>query len=113
MNLAQFKKRLAEICQNGGTVDFSYKSVTTFAVTHPFHAQFPEGKTEERNATGCKIGRVQSNSFTRVLDDGRESWMDFGKAGDWEFPDEHTAINCAASYKGTDHEHFATITYKF
>ena len=113
MNLAQFKKRLAEICQNGGTVDFQFLSVTTFAPSHPFQAQFPNGKVEERAATGCKIGRVQSNSFTRLLDDGRESWMDFGKASDWEFPDEHTAINRSASYKGTDHENQTTITYKF
>jgi hypothetical protein len=113
MNLAQFKKRLIDTLKNGGTVDFHYKDVTTYGINHPMRALYPEGRVQERSETGCKIGRVQSNSFTRLTHGRQESWLDFGKASDWQFPDNDTAINVGAGYTGADHKCTVTITYRF
>lgn len=112
-NLAQFKRRLTETLNNGGTVNFQFKDVTLFGSDHPGREKYPEGLVRERTETGCKIGRVQSNSFTRITGEGKESWLDFGKSSDWEFPDENTAICRGGSYEDTDHKVIQTLTYTF
>ena len=111
-NLAQFKKRLIETIKNDGTVDFSYQETTTYKENHPFHTIHPEGVTNGGGEQSCKIGRSQTNAFTRIKHNGRESWLDFGKAANWQFPDENTAVH-TDGYESTDHSHSITLTYKF
>jgi len=112
-NLAQLKKRLAETLANGGTVDFSFKNVTIYGVDHPGRIKYPEGHILERSEQGCKIALVQSNSFARETLKGTKSYLEFGKAANWEFPDKDTAICKGGSHKGTDFEVFQSLTYKF
>lgn len=111
-NLAEFKRRLVETHKNGGTINYQFKSLTKYDVGNPMRELYPEGKFEGRVQNGHKIGRVQSNAFTRILDNGKESWLDFGKATDWRFEDG-IAINHSASYKGSDHECITELFYSF
>jgi len=111
-NLAQFKRKLSETLNNGGTVDFSYLENTIYHENHPFYLINPEGVIRAGGEQSCKIGRVQSNSFTRIKHNGQESWLEFGSATKWTFPDENTAV-CTDGYKSSDHSHTITLTYKF
>lgn len=111
-NLAEFKRRLVETLEKGGTINYQIKSLTKYAVGHPGREIYPEGKFEGRIQNGHKIGRVQSNAFTRILENGKESWLEFGKASDWRFEDG-VAINNSASYKGSDHENVTELFYSF
>ena len=112
-NLAQFKARVVDTLKNGGTFSFTRSNCTQYEHIHPFFALYPGGcKRTLESFVAQKFGRVQSNAFTRLLPDGRESWQEWGKAGDWTFADENTA-QWSESYKSVDHSHTVTLTYKF
>ena len=112
-NLAQFKRKLSETLNNGGTVDFTRHAETAFSDHHPMAKLFPDGiKVETVTERGCKIGRVQSSSFARINNQGKESWLDYGQAGHWKFPDENTAVY-TDEHDSTDHIYVLTLTYKF
>lgn len=112
-NLTDFKRRLADTLNSGGTVDFTRHELTAYSDHHPLSKMFPGGE-QVKNAVelGCKIGRVQAASFARVNSDGKESWLEFGKAGHWVFPDTNTAV-FSDGYQSTDHNFHLTLTYKF
>lgn len=79
-NLAQFKRKLSETLNNGGTVDFTRRQETAFSDHHPMYKLFPDGvKIEAVTERDCKIGRVQSSSFARINSLGKESWLDYGQ----------------------------------
>ena len=114
-NLSQFKKRIAETIAKGGTVDFHFKREQQY-LNHPAAAKYPDGlQIEEKEYKGCKLGRLQSNAFTRLdfANETRESWCYFESAARWTFPDQDTAVYTEAldyrdQWKGT-----LTLTYKF
>lgn len=111
-NLADLKRRLADTLKNGGTVDFTYKDTTTYKNPHPNAVIYPDGTTLERKEEGTKIGTVQSNAFTRITHKGTESWLFFGSAKKWEFPDKDTAVlRVSESFPEWSSEQ--TLTYKF
>lgn len=112
-NLAQFKRRLADTLAKGGTVDFHLKGVTLYGVDHPARLHHPEGQVHEVYDKARKIGRVQSQAFTRITEKGTESWLYFGSAAEWNFPDENTAVCTGGSYKGHGHDHVQTLSYRF
>jgi hypothetical protein len=112
-NLTQFKKRIAQVLADGGDITTISEQRTAFKHIHPFFALYPDGvKVATIQQDGQKVGRVQSNSFTMFLPDGRESWMDWGKASQWTFPDSNTA-QWTESYESGDHSHTSTLTFKF
>lgn len=112
-NLAQFKRKLAEHLAAGKTVDFAFKCVTLYGVDHPGREKYPEGLVYERVENGCKLGRVQSQAFTRMTEKGTESWLYFGPANEWTFPNDKTAVCTGGSYEGRDHSVHQTLTYTF
>lgn len=115
-NLADFKRALVAAMNAGKTVSMRFESTTTYHIGHPGFSRYPDGKQTKADVYhGCKIGRVQSNSFTRIINEGanagKESWMDFGKSSDWTF-DGNTATN-TSGYTSTDHENKTVVSYTF
>lgn len=96
-NLTEFKSRLKSALENGQTINVERNFKTTFDKSDPRFNIYPNGTLMERNVyPSCKIGRVQTNAFTRIINEGKnagkESWTSFGKASEWSFPDENTAV---------------------
>lgn len=111
-NLADFKRRVKNTLDNGGTFTFiRTKSIQFF--NHPFRDKYPDGKNETiETFIGQKFGRVQSNSFTRLLPDGRESWADWGKAAEWTF-EENAATWELCNVYGNEYTETFTLKYIF
>lgn len=111
--LADFKRKVQETFANGGTIDFFTRQSTQFKTNHPFFARYPNGlKTDGSGEQSCRFGRVGATQFTRIKHDGKESWMQWGKASEWTFPEPNTAV-WEEFTDNPDHTNRITLIYKF
>ena len=88
--LADFKRYLAM-----PEAKLQLTGIAWFTPETKFWRQLPV-----HNSSWRKVGKVQTKMFTLVDEEGKPSWITFGKADEWEFND-WTATNTAGDTRLT------------
>lgn len=114
--LEDFKRKIKNAIETDSYIDFVFHSEIQY-LDHPFKDWYPEGlKVSHKVYENSKFGRLLSKQFTRVYEEGgktHESWLEFGPAGSWTFPDENTATRTLSEDFKPQWSGSTTLTYRF
>lgn len=109
-NLADLKRKLSS---HTGTIVVIFDDVLQYDPNHPGFKLYENGrKVTHETKNPATVSRVQAANFS-LLRNEKEVWNDFGKAVDWSFPDQNTAIQTSGYNSPNDHSVKTTLTYVF